>query len=111
MKKEKDENKLLVFRRYKKKEGQKQLKHPKLIVDASEKKYGYMGLTENRKNGHHSNIPLEKNPKHNDPRKAYLRKDIKYDDKQQFGHILDNYKLSKKDKQYIIDFIEKHKKR
>ena len=102
---------MFEFRRYKKKEGKKQVRHPKLIVDEDKTNYGYMGLTENKKNGHHSNIPLERNPKKNDSRPAYLRKDIRYDSKTRFGKILDDYNLSQKDKQYIIDYVEKHKKR
>ena len=104
-------NNLFTFRRYKKKEGKKQVRHPKLIVDDYDDSFGYMGLTENNRNGHHRNIPLRQNPKKNDYRPAYLRKDIRYDKKTRFGQVLDNYKLSKLDKPYIIEYVNKHKKR
>jgi hypothetical protein len=105
------EKEIFTFRRYKKKEGKKQVRHPKLIVDDYSNSFGYMGLTENKKNGHHRNIPLKQNPKKDDNRAAYLRKDIRYDKKTRFGQILDSYKLSKEDKQYIIEYVNKHKKR
>lgn len=112
MKKEKDKNKLFVFRRYKKKQGERNVRHPKLIVDIESDSYGYMGLTEHNKKGkHHSNMPLKDNPKKGDSRKAYLRKKIEYDKQEKFGHILDDYNLSQKDKEYIIKYVEKHKKR
>ena len=42
---------------------------------------------------------------------SYLRKRIKYDNKRMFSNILDNYNLSKEDKKFVIDFINKHKKK
>ncbi len=106
----KKKNKLFTFRRYKKKESGK--RHPKLIVDEFQNDYGYMGLTESQKKGkHHYNIPLSNNPKKNDKRPAYLRKDVRYDKKDNFGAILEDYNLSEKDKKYIIEYVKKHKKR
>ncbi len=82
-----------------------------MIVDDVGNDFGFMGLTEAQKKGHHRNIPLSQNPKKNDKRPAYLRKEVRYDNKNNFGAILDNYNLSKKDKKYIIDYVNKHKKR
>lgn len=103
---------LLNFRRYKKKEGKSKKRHPKLIVDVNGKSYGYMGLTENKIRGkHHYNIPLSKNPKSNDKRAAYLRKKIDYDIKENFGGVLKDYNLSKKDREYIINYVNKRIKK
>ena len=103
---------LFVFRRYNKKEGSlsKKVRHPKLIVDDYKNNYGFMGLTESSKKGHHSNIPIQ-NPKKFDKSKSYIRKEIRYDNKNNFGDVLSNYNLSKKDKKYLIDYVNKHKKR
>lgn len=112
MTKRKD-NELFTFRRYKKQEGKQSNKarHPKLIVDKNNTEYGFMGLTSSPKRGYHSNIKLEKNPKKNDIRQAYIRKEIRYDSKNKFGQILNEYNLSNKDKKFIIDYVNKHKKR
>lgn len=104
-------NKLYVFRRYKKKEGNKNVRHPKLIIDETSSKYGYMGLTSSQKTGHHKNYEMHKNPQRGNKNKSYLRKSINYDLKEKFSKILDDYHLSEEDKQYIIDYINKHKKK
>lgn len=107
-----DTNKLYVFRRYKKQQGAKKVKHPKLIVDATKKDFGYMGLTEQKKKGkNHRNILLETNPKQGDTRPAYLRRGVEYDDKNKFGQIMSNYNLSANDRKKIIEYAEAHKKR
>ena len=101
---------LFNFRRYNKKQGDSKKRHPKLIVDENSKNYGYMGLTEKSKRGkHHSNIPI-KNPKKGDTRPAYIRKQIEYDKKDNFGDVLKDYHLSDKDRKYLIDFVNKRKK-
>lgn len=104
---------LFIFRRYKKAEGKQsnKAKHPKLIVDKSDTEFGFMGLTSSPKRGYHSNIKLEKNPKKSDLRDSYIRKEIRYDKKNKFGQILDRYSLSEKDKKFIMDYVNKHKKR
>ena len=103
---------LYNFRRYKKKEGKSRKRHPKLIVDEDSKMYGYLGLTENEKKGkHHRNIPLSQNPKKGDRRPAYLRKQIAYDIKDNFGEILKDYNLSKKDREYIENYVRQRIKR
>lgn len=106
-------NNLFRFRRYRKKEGGKlkKAKHPKLIVDENSFQYGFMGLTESSKRGHHKNMPLFDNPKKGDSRKAYLRDELRYDDKKYFSEVLSNYNLSKKDIQFIKKYLEKHKKK
>ena len=106
-----DENKTFVFRRYKEAEGKKRVRHPKLIVETTEKTNKFMGLTSSPKKGHHSNIPLEKNPQKGKKGKAYIRKEIREKTKDNFDEILKDYKLSKKDKQKIIDYLEKNKKK
>ena len=70
-----------------------------------------MGLTESKRNGHHYNIHLSKNPKRGDNRPAYIRKEIRYDIKNQFSEILDSFNLTNADKKYIQDYVNKHKKR
>ncbi len=110
---EKNDGELFNFRRYKKVEGgkKKKARHVKLIVDKTENEFGFMGLTESSKTGHHNNLPLTKNPKRNDNRKAYLRKEVRYDVTENFEEVLKDYHLTKKDKQAIIDFIKKRKKK
>lgn len=103
---------LFNFRRYKKKEGKSKKRHPKLIVYENSSSYGYMGLTENKLRGkHHYNIPLKKNPKSKDNRTAYLRKQIDYDIKENFSGVLKDYNLSKEDKKFIIDYVNKRIKK
>lgn len=108
--------KLYRFRKYKKKQGKKNVRHPKLIVDDYEHEYGFMGLTSSRYKGRgHKNIELNDNPEIiNGKRlevKSYLRRKVEYDNKRYFGEIVDNYELSKTDKNRIIDYVNKHKKR
>ena len=117
-----DKKKTFIFRRFYVKQGNKSARHPKLIVDVKKKDnsfvYGHMGLTEEKYNGHHSNIPLLENPYRNKKNKkkqnianSYLRKKIEYNDSRLFSEILKDYKLSKKDLDYIVDYVNKHKKR
>lgn len=111
--KTKRKNGLFTFRRYKKIEGgkKKKAKHPKLIVDENKTSYGFMGLTESPKRGHHSNIPLNKNPKKGYKGKAYIRNELRYDIKDAFSEILPDYRLSNKDIKLISDYVNKHKKK
>lgn len=104
---------LFKFRRYKKEEGgkKKRAKHPKLIVEEKKDNFGFMGLTEAPKRGHHKNIELSKNPQKFKENKAYLRDEVRYDDKRNFGDILEDYKLSNEDKKAVIDYLEKRKKK
>lgn len=104
---------LFKFRRYKKVEGgkNKKAKHPKLIVDEAEENFGFMGLTESAKRGHHKNIELSKNPQKGNTDKAYLRKEIRYEKKDKFSEALKNYNLSAEDKQKVLEYIKKIKKR
>ena len=104
---------LFVFRRYKKKEGgSKKSRHPKLIVEESNTEYGFMGLTKDSHSGHHANIPLKKNPQKNNKKQAYLRKELRYDDKTNFEKdILSDYTLSEEDKQTVLKYFEKYKKK
>lgn len=114
----KKEEEIFTFHRFKKKQGGRYKRHPKLIVDFSDGLYGHMGLTEEKAKGkHHRNIPLDKNPKidkktkQRDKRPAYLRKKIEYDNEQAFyDKRLDNYQLSSTDRQKIRTYVEKHKK-
>lgn len=110
MKKEKE---IFTFHRFKVKQGQKEEKHPKLIVDYNDGFYGHMGLTKSPKKGkHHRNIPLKINPQKNNSKPAYLRKKIEYDAEQKFVEKpLKDYVLSKQDKNYIVEYVNKHKKR
>ena len=109
----KKKKQLFVFRRYKKKEGGvKESRHPKLIVDEDESKYGFMGLTKDSHSGHHANIPLKKNPQKNNKNQAYLRKELRYDDKTKFEKdILSDYTLSAEDKKTVLKYFEKYKKK
>lgn len=104
---------LFKFRRYKKPEGKigAKAKHPKLIVEEIDNEYSFMGLTKSEKSGHHKNIALEKNPKKGDKRKAYLRKELRHDKTSNFGDILENYNLSEVDKEKVIEYIKKIKKK
>lgn len=110
MKKEKE---IFTFHRYKQIQGQKEERHPKLIVDYYNGKYGHMGLTKSPKKGkHHRNIPLTQNPQKLNNTPAYLRKKIEYDTEDKFyNERLKNYSLSNKDKKYIQNYVNRHKKR
>lgn len=102
---------LFKFRRYKKKEGKKKVKHPKLIVEENETEYGFMGFTEESKSGHHKNIELTQNPKKGDTRPAYIRKELRYDITENFSEVLEDYNLSEEDKKVIIEYLNKRKKK
>ena len=103
---------LYKFRKYKKSQGKKKVKHPKLIVDEYKDEYGFMGLTSSyRKGKRHNNIRLSSNPKKGASGESYLRRKIEYDRKEMFEKILDDYSLSDEDKKYIIEYVNKHKKR
>ena len=105
-------NSLYVFRRYKKKEGKKNVKHPKLIVDEYDNEYGYMGLTSSKNKGKkHINFPLVNNPQFDKSgnrinKKSYLRRKVEYDKKDNFGNLLADYSLSDIDKTRIQTFIK-----
>ena len=113
MKKPKQKKNIFNFRRYKKVEGgeKKKAKHPKLIVDETKSEFGFMGLTESPKRGHHKNIPLSKNPKQGDSRKAFVRDELRYDDKKSFSEVLPDYKLSKIDIKIVREHVKKRKKK
>lgn len=109
-------NSLYVFRKYRKKEGKKNVKHPKLIVDEYDNEYGYMGLTSSKYKGRgHKNIPLTINPQFlNGSRlkeKSYLRRKVEYDNKKNFGNIIEDYIISEEDKEHIKPYVKLHKKK
>ena len=112
-KSKKPKSSLFKFRRYKKEEGgkTKRAKHPKLIVEEKKDNFGFMGLTEAPKRGHHKNIELSKNPQKQKTSKAYLRDEVRYDEKKNFGEVLEDYKLSNEDKKAVIAYLEKRKKK
>ena len=79
--------KLYRFRKYKKKQGKKNVRHPKLIVDDYEHEYGFMGLTTSSTKGkRHKNIRLTENPQIvkgvHLREKSFLRRKIEYDKKE-----------------------------
>lgn len=103
---------LFRFRKYKKTQGKKKLKHPKLIVDDYDSEFGFMGLTSSKSKGKkHKNIPLHHNPQEGNSKQAYLRRKIEYDNKKMFGEILSNYKLSDDDMDNIVSYVAKRKKK
>ena len=103
---------MFTFRRYNKIEGgkRKRAKHPKLIVDIQGDKYGFIGLTESAKRGHHKNIEI-KNPQKNKNAKSYIRKELRYDDKNNSSKLLQDYKLHDEDYIKIINIVNKHKRK
>jgi len=109
-------NSLYVFRKYRKKEGKKNVKHPKLIVDEYDNEYGYMGLTSSRNKGkRHKNIKLSSNPQFKDGARleesSYLRRKIEYDTKKNFEDISSTYILSERDKAKIKPYVSSKKKK
>lgn len=105
-------DKLYVFRKYKKKQGNKNVKHPKLIVDSTDKEFGFMGLTTSPSKGkHHKNLKLKENPQNGNKSQSYLRRKIEYDQKEMFEEILKNYNLSEEDIKFIKTYVEKHKRK
>lgn len=103
---------LFKFRRYKKFEGppDNRQQHPKLIVEETDDEYGFMGITESKKHGHANNLPIE-NPQKGNTRESYIRKEVRYDSKDNFFEILKNYKLTREDKKKIIAYLENRKKK
>ena len=106
------------FRKYKIKQGNKKVRHPKLIVDEYEDEYGFLGLTSRKCKGKdHNNFPLIFNPKFgNDGKRlktnSYLRRKVEYDKKTNFTGILMDYTLSEIDKMRVNEYIiNKLKKR
>lgn len=107
---------LFKFRKYKKKQGNKKVKHPKLIVDEYDNEFGYMGLTSSKSKGRgHKNLQLNDNPQLVNgkrlEKKSYLRRKIEYDDKNMFYEESKDYALSDADKKRLIPYVNKHKKR
>ena len=107
---------MFEFRRYKNKQGNKQVKHPKLIVDETDNEYGFMGLTSSRYKGRgHKNITLIDNPQFIKGKRlshvSYLRRKIEYDKKENFEEPLSNYSLSKIDKMFIKDYVSRKLKK
>lgn len=111
--KAKKNSSVFSFKRYKKTEGGqiKKGKHPKLIVDEVLDEYGFMGLTESPKRGNHKNIELSKNPQKGKISKSYIRDELRYDNKKNFGEILSDYNLTDEDKIKILKYLERHKKK
>lgn len=104
------------FRKYKIKQGNKQVSHPKLIVDVTDDEYGFMGLTSSKFKGRgHKNLPLLENPRFSKGKrltyKSYLRRKIEYDKKENFEEPLQNYSLSNIDKALIEDYVSKKLKK
>ena len=103
---------MFEFRRYKIKQGNKQVRHPKLIVDETDTEYGFLGLTSRKQKGkRHNNFPLFVNPKlsrkgSHFTEESYLRKKVEYDKKTKFGSPLPGYALSEIDEMRIRDFIK-----
>ncbi len=82
--------------------------HPALAVGKNGKTIANIGLTHNKKRGHHKNIPLDQNPNPRDKRTAYLRDDLQFDDEKYLKQILNGYrKLSPKDQQKVLKIINK----
>lgn len=107
---------LFKFKKYKKKQGQKKVKHPKLIVDDYGNEYGFMGLTSQKRKGKgHNNYPLKYNPEivngERKTEKAYLRRKVEYDNKKKFGAISKNYVLHDEDKKDLIPIVNRRKKK
>ena len=107
---------MFEFRRYKIKQGSKQIKHPKLIVDENDIEYGFMGLTSCKYKGRgHKNLPLIENPKFYEGKRltynSYLRRKIEYDKKENFEEKLQDYSLSDIDKKLIKDYVSKKLKK
>lgn len=92
------------FRRYKIYENGK--RHPKLIVgevvEDGKEKYEFMGLTESKKSGTHSTMPI-KNPKEKDTREANIRKELRKDKKTNFSGVLQNYNIASAEDEAKID--------
>ena len=57
------------------------------------------------------NIELLNNPQKVNSNKAYLRRKIEYDKKKRFGEIDSAYSLSDSDKQRLMTYVNKHKKK
>ncbi|MBE6143858.1 MAG: hypothetical protein E7177_07760 [Erysipelotrichaceae bacterium] len=86
-------------------------KHPSLVVGvtADNENYINIGLTHQKKRGHHNNIQIS-NPQ-NWKEKSYLRDDVREDPKRLMDEILIGYNLNPKDIKKVHKLIEKYKKK
>ena len=90
------------FLKYKEGPPNNKRRHPKLILEKENDTFHYMGMTESRKRGKHTNIPLSKNPLKGDSRPAYIRKEYLIRSKKDFGGIRSDYVLSLDDRETIL---------
>ena len=91
-----------------KKANEKSGSHPALAVGRQGRKIANLGLTTERKRGHHTNIELSRNPNPKDNRKSYIRDDLQFDDKKYLTIILTNFRqLPPKDQKLVMEIINK----
>ena len=83
-------------------------KHPAVAVGKNGKMVANVGITHDKKRGHHANIQLSRNPNPKDKRPAYLRDDLQYDHEKNLKHVLAGYRnLPPKDQEKVLKIINK----
>ena len=82
--------------------------HPSLIVGIDNDSYANIGLTSQKKRGHHNNIKLSKNPNPENQDNSFLRTDLQIHNKKHLVKILKNYKLSNDDIDKVLSIIDKY---
>ncbi len=82
-----------------------------MIVDENKTEFGFMGLNESNKRGHYKNIELSKNPDKGNTKPTFIRKELRYDSKDNFSEKLKSYHLSEKDKENILNYLKNSKRK
>lgn len=103
----KKDDKIYKFYYNRKLIGNEKKPHPRFIVDEYSDEYINMVLSHGDKNNTNNNknyISLEKNPNPHDSRKAYMKKQLRYDKKTTFYKKAKGYKMSDED----IEKVERY---
>ncbi|MCI1245267.1 MAG: hypothetical protein LKG11_04935 [Bacilli bacterium] len=87
------------FRKYRKSN------HPSLIVGDDGRAYDFIGLTHSPYSGGHKCHELSSNPDPRDPRKSYLRRELRSDSHHSFRKPIPGWRLGKADEAYVDSFV------
>lgn len=84
--------------------------HPQIVVGANKTEFKSVTLTHNENENKHSNVPLDDNPNKNDERPSYFARRIIQDFKFNYSKEFENYKLSDRDIEIIVEFLKSKQK-
>lgn len=84
--------------------------HPAIAVGKNGRKIANIGITHDKKRGHHNNVELSRNLDPKDKRKSYIRTDLQYHDDKFLKELIKGYRnLTKSDIEKIQKIINKKK--